>query len=367
MQEVKEYIAELHKLWAEFRAEVDAARGASEEKIGALNSRMDELEALIRKPAETAQTPAAETKEFVAKLRAIGTGKAWVSQNDPAAGYLLAPPEFLNELIRQSAELFPMRNLARVRTTSRESVSVRKLVGFSTAYWVSDGATRTETTRQTASADLVIAHELAAYADVGKAELEDAAFNLEAELRQSFAEGFALSEGTAFTSGNGVGKPEGYVTASGNVVTGAAGNFTVDHLIDAYLSLKEPYKVNATWTLNRSTLAKIRKFKDSSGQFIWAPAGGGVVSGNSVIPGLPATILDRPYVINPHMDNSGASGRRPVAIGDFRAYLVVDRLELQVQVDPFSNAINGMTRFWARRRVGGAVLLPEAFAVIQEA
>jgi Predicted phage phi-C31 gp36 major capsid-like protein len=47
--------------------------------------------------------------------------------------------------------------------------------------------------------------------------------------------------------------------------------------------------------------------------------------------------------------------------GDFnRGYMVVDRVNLSVLRDPFTQATSGNIRYIARRRVGGQVVLAEA-------
>ena len=51
----------------------------------------------------------------------------------------------------------------------------------------------------------------------------------------------------------------------------------------------------------------------------------------------------------------------PIAFGDFRrAYLIVDRINLSILRDPFTQGTSGTIRFIARRRVGGQVVLAEA-------
>jgi len=47
--------------------------------------------------------------------------------------------------------------------------------------------------------------------------------------------------------------------------------------------------------------------------------------------------------------------------GDFRsAYTIVDRIQLSILRDPFTQATSGNVRYVARKRVGGQVVLPEA-------
>jgi len=56
-----------------------------------------------------------------------------------------------------------------------------------------------------------------------------------------------------------------------------------------------------------------------------------------------------------------AANAFPVVFGDFRrGYLIVDRLILDVMVDPYSSKNQGMVEFSARRRVGGQVVIADA-------
>ena len=55
------------------------------------------------------------------------------------------------------------------------------------------------------------------------------------------------------------------------------------------------------------------------------------------------------------------SSAKPVAFGDFsRGYMIVDRVNLSVLRDPFTQANTGNVRYYARSRVGGQVILAEA-------
>ena len=75
---------------------------------------------------------------------------------------------------------------------------------------------------------------------------------------------------------------------------------------------------------------------------------------------IPNTILGFPYVQATDMPDVGA-GAFPVLFGDFsRAYMIVDRVALAVQRDPFTQATSGNVRYVARRRVGGQVVQAEA-------
>ena len=73
-----------------------------------------------------------------------------------------------------------------------------------------------------------------------------------------------------------------------------------------------------------------------------------------------ATILGAPYVQATDMPSVGA-GNKAIAFGDFRrGYMIVDRVNLAILRDPFTQATSGNVRYVARKRVGAQVILPEA-------
>ena len=90
-------------------------------------------------------------------------------------------------------------------------------------------------------------------------------------MQSEFAEQFAKAEGTAFVTGNGVGKPEGFMTNGdvGEVVSGHATTVTADGLISLVHGIKSEYAKNGTFVFNRTTLSAIRKLKDTAGQYVF--------------------------------------------------------------------------------------------------
>tara|TARA_R100001460_G_scaffold52237_1_gene91069 strand:- start:1206 stop:2423 length:1218 start_codon:yes stop_codon:yes gene_type:complete len=280
--------------------------------------------------------------------------KALTVSNDSTGGYL-APPEYVRELLKTVTEISPVRSIARVRSTGQRSIQVPKRSGQFSAQWVSEQGTRSETTGYNVALEEIPAHELYALVDISEQNLEDTVFDLEAEMQSEFAEQFAKAEGTAFVSGNSVGKPEGLLT-NGDVGEANSGNGTAllaDGLITLVHSIKSEYSRNGSFVFNRSTLSAIRKLKDTAGQYVFQ-------AGMSLQGGVPNTILGYPYVEATDMPDVGA-GAYPVLFGDFaRAYMIVDRVALAVSRDPFTQATSGNVRYVARRRVGGQVVQAEA-------
>jgi hypothetical protein len=116
--------------------------------------------------------------------------------------------------------------------------------------------------------------------------------------------------------------------------------------------VKDGYARNAVFMMRRATIASVRKLKDvTSGQYLWQPGLGG---------DQPSLLLGRPVVEAPDVPAEGAN-TFPILFGDFnRGYTIVDRMSLEINRDPFTQAASGNIRFIARKRVGAQVVLPEA-------
>tara|TARA_Y100001937_G_C7132414_1_gene338257 strand:- start:1510 stop:2727 length:1218 start_codon:yes stop_codon:yes gene_type:complete len=326
------------------------------------NEKLTEMETLLKRP-----DVGVETKEIDFKLQSfdhylrkgkdnmsVDEVKALTVGDNTQAGFL-APPEYVNELIKTLTEISPMRSIARVRSTTQKSIQIPSRTATFSAQFVAETGTRSETTGYTTQLEEIPTHELYALVDISEQELEDSVFNLEAEMQQEFADQFAKAEGTSMVSGNAVGKPEGILTNSSVGTTNSGDNslLKADGLIDLVHAVKSPYGANGTFVFNRTTLAAIRKLKDTAGQYVFQ-------AGMMLTSGVPNTILGYPYVEMPDMPDVAGSAK-PVAFGDFsRAYMVVDRVALSVLRDPFTQITTGIVRYVARRRVGGQVVLPEA-------
>lgn len=234
-------------------------------------------------------------------------------------------------------------------------------VSGTNAEWVAEIANRPESTLTYDQVTLT-PFEIATFVEVSKQLVEDAAYDVEGEIRNAFAEDIGIKEGAAFIAGDGIGKPKGILKAAGitEVISGAAGTLGAnpgDLLIEVYSRLPTAYAQNGAWLMNRKTLATVRKLKDASGAYLWQP---------SLAVGQPATILGRPIIEAVDADDVGA-GKYPIVFGDFSGYRIVDRVGVSVLVDPFSRAKNGITVFHCRKRVGGDVTNPDRFVKVKVA
>jgi HK97 family phage major capsid protein len=388
MDELKKLAEDLRGTWeSELKPRIDqlaeeskaAGQSTAETKqaVDRVQDRLDDLEAKMQKASTAPNAYRAgerpeSIKHYVDFLRkgsfaddAPDEVKA-LAIRDATLGGVLAPAEYIAEVIKGIVQYSPIRNIATVRRTSRTSAQAPKRTGNFAAQWTAETGTRSETTGLTYGLEEIPTHEAYARVLISNADLEDSVVNLEADVTESMTEQFGVAEGAAFTVGDSNGKPEGFTTNSDveQVLNGAASFTSADGLIKVLFALKEPYWANASWVLNRLSLRDIRLLKDSAGNYTWQP---GVAGGAGIVQGIPPTILDKPYTIATDMPTV-ASNALTVGVGDFRkAYWVVDRIEIQTLRDPFTAANAGQVVFHARKRVGGQVVLPEAIKLLKMA
>lgn len=349
-KKANEKAAELEKRLDEYETKKNSPFAPKDEEVA------KEAKDLFWKWARTGKMDQPEKKKYVEyalKNVPIDERKALSTLDDTASGYLVAPPDYVNEIIKDEIEFSPIRTIARIRPTSRQSIkwSVRK--GTFSANWTGDKETKSEATGLTYGMEEIYNHEMSAYVDASNQDLEDAAFDIEAELKAEFAEQFGVAEGAAFVSGNAVKKPEGFL-ANANVAytaSGVADELTADGIINITFDLKTAYAKNAYFVLSRKTLKTVATLKDGTGQYLWKPY---------LETGAPMRIYGYPYIEAVDMPDVEA-GAYPIAFGDFRrGYLIVDRIAMELQRDPYTQNLSGLVRFVARKRVGGQVILAEA-------
>lgn len=356
----------------ELKAEIakqGEATAETKEKLDKIEDGLDALEVQWKKanelrddaPGKNDWRERPEGKAFDQFLRKGAVAeefKAQLQVGDDTAGGFLAPADYLAEIIKGVVEFTPFRAVARVSTAKATSLKVPKRTGTFAATWTASAGARSETTGLTYGMEEIPTHELYARADVENQLIEDSAFNLADELAMEFADQFGKAEGTAFISGNGVGRPEGFLSHAslGTINTATNDVFVANDVINLYFEPKTEYAQRGTWLMNRGIIKAVRKFQDSVGNYLWQPGLAGVA---------PATILERPYIEAPDMAAAVADAAKIMAFGDWnRGYRIVDRIEMQVQRDPFTQAYSGATVFHARRRVGGQLVNTEAVKVL---
>ena len=346
-----------------------------------LRSQYDVLVAASKRPAgdmggqaEADEATKLHTRAFVKFLR-YGMGesgraaytpeemRALSSASDSEGGFLV-PIDFETTILMAAYDEAAIRPYANPRPTGRDAVVMPALAKPVVAWGtrtlaippqdLNGGGERLEIFDQKA---LVL---------ISNNTLDDADADVAGEVQSAFSPALAESEDDAFVSGAGDDSPQGILThasvLANYTATGVADALSdathngIDALITMQATIKNTYRRNATWMMNSVTEAEVRKLKDGSGQYLWQPP---------VQPGMPATLLGRPVALPEGMPAIGA-GTYPIAFGDLRrGYAIRDRAGLRVQRLVERYADYDQTGFLVKRRVGGQVVLAEAFGVLQ--
>ena len=168
-------------------------------------------------------------------------------------------------------------------------------------------------------------------------------------MAERLADSFIKAENEAFITGDGDKKPFGILTNEDITRIDTGNAVTPDILLKLINALDEEHIANASFLMNRSTLASIQGLKDENGRFIWQ---------QSLSEPLKQTIFGIPVFCSAHMPNVGEN-KLAIVIGDFKAaYKIVDRAGIGIMRDPYTD--KPFIKFYAVKRVGGDVIAPSA-------
>jgi HK97 family phage major capsid protein len=303
-----------------------------------------------------------------AGLRQLETKALSVGSN--VDGGYLVPPEIETVIGARLTAISPIRSIAGQRTISGNVYKKPFMTSGPTVGWVGETDARPQTGTPVLDELSFPAMELYAMPAATASLLEDTAVNIDQWIAGEVEQVFAQQEGAAFVNGDGSNKPKGFLSYTtvanaswswgnvGYIASGAAGAFPAsnpsDVLIDLVYAVKAGYRQNGVFVMNRKTQSAIRKFKDSTGNYLWQPpaqAGGR------------ASLLTFPVVEAEDMPDVAANSYA-VAFGDFgRGYLVVDRAGVSVLRDPYT--AKPYVLFYTTKRVGGGVQDFDAFKLLK--
>lgn len=358
---------------AELEAEIGRLRamggpgggGAAQFDVKSFNAHRKSIG--ITGPDVTADEAAAYGEAFVSFLRkgdphTDAERKTLSVGSEPDGGYLVTP-NVSGRLVTRVFETSLMRLEANSQTIGTDALEGGRDIGEASAGWVGETDARVVTNTPQIGVWRIPTHEMYAMPDATQKMLDDANMDVEGWLAMKVGDKFSRMENAAFVTGSGSGQPRGFTTyptvttvddtrAWGqfqHVATGVSGDWTAsnpaDKLMELVAAMKAAYLANAKWYAKRLTVNGMRKFKDSTGQYLWQP---------SVAKGVPDTFLGYDVVRMEDMPTIAANSLS-VAFGDMRqTYQIVDRAGVRVLRDPYT--AKPFVRFYTSRRVGGDVL-----------
>lgn len=390
-KDIKEVADALGKKFDEFKEKNDkriegleAEKGKLSGQVDTLNEKLGELDELkgalekelaeLKRPDGTGTKAASEHKtafmQFVRKGIDTGLGdlqaKALQVGTDADGGYAV-PEELDRSIIELLKDTSPMRQVCNQITVGSPDYKRLVSLGGAGSGWVGETDARPATGAPTLGQISAFMGEIYANPQATQTSLDDIFFDAEGWLNSEVSREFSEKEGSAFTSGNGVGKPKGYLAydlvtdddktrAFGKlqkIISGAAGKITGDNLIDLIHSLKAGYRANGRFMMTNLTLAYVRKLKDSEGNYLWRPG---------LELGQPSTLLSYGITENEDMPDVAADANA-ISFGDFkRGYTIVDRIGTRVLRDPYTN--KPFVGFYTTKRVGGMLVDSQAIKVL---
>ena len=279
--------------------------------------------------------------------------------NLASAGALLLPAAVSEQIIKNVVENTPVMSLARITRTNRDTYKRRVRTSTPGGRWLAEEATNTKT-KPTYGTVNISPQKWAARYGWSIEQEQDTGYDLVRELTEAYREDFMADFGTAFTTGDGVGKPTGFV---GNVTNfnSAALALTTNMLIAMQAELKEPYHNNATWLFDRYTRAYIRSLVLSATnglQYTWEPDF--TRRTGTLLLGAPVA-LSRPGDLAGRVSGDFVAGQVPIAYGDFsQGYEVAMHTDMYMIDDPYTEADSFVRNLNIMSRVGGNVIKEEA-------
>lgn len=360
------------------------------EKQTRIDTRLDQLEDALAEAGRKANQLQKSTgsEENLEYKKAFETFVRKGEKNDvlvkamstvvPGDGGVAVPIEQEKGILALLRDATAMRRICRVMQVSTGDVRLLAQTGGNAAAWQGEKDSISETTNPTVAELTPFMGILHAYPAATQSMLEDGLFDIEKFIIDDCVGTFAQSEEAAFVSGNGVNKPKGFLAASTPVstadstrafgvlqfvATGQASAFQAvaggttspaDTFIEVSETLRPGYLPNAKWLMSRAVRATVRKFKDTTSNFIYQP---------SMVAGEAPMLLGYPVEISDQMP-SVAANAFPVAFGDFtRGYTIVDRIGMSVLRNPYASP--GYVYFYVRRRVGGVLTDSNAIKLIK--
>lgn len=418
LKEVKDLIEKQGQAWEEFKKTNDAAIQAKadgkaigdlEAKLAALNEALDKVQTKLSRPgvlatkSEDRQSPEAEAykaafmnwvrnpsdpeRRTALQLRARELRKVetkaggdedgfetravqTVTSTGSAGGFAL--PEIIERQIqRLSVDISPIRQIATVRTVGSPDYKELFDINGAAFEWVGEAGARSQTNTPDLAEVAPTFGMASARPRASEESLDDLFFDVESWLINSAAEAIAQGEGLAFVSGNGTNRPTGFLAGPTPVTTvdasrafgtlqyiasgqAAALPTSADVFFDLVYALRARYRANATWVLNKLVLSSVRKYKDTTNQYLWQP---------SLSMSQPETFMGYPIVEAEDMP-AVAANAFPVAFGDFReGYLIADRVGMRMTRDDIT--VPGFVQFYIRKRVGGRIRNSQAIKLLR--
>ena len=154
--------------------------------------------------------------------------------------------------------------------------------------------------------------------------LQDSGINLDTELEMLLGERMGRGNAEILTTGTGANQPQGVINGSTQGVTITQSDLGddkkfADKIIDLMHSVDPAYRMGpkVKWQMNDAIVGKVRKLKDSDGQYLWR------TDRDDQMSGMPSRKIEgHKVIINQSMDSTTTANKKIILFGDFSKFIV---------------------------------------------
>ena len=357
-----------------------AYKQRTEEEVASLRDRIEEVEAVNQAGGES--YIADTDKKAVATWMREGTrGQLQAGEIKSlslgSGSDILAPEVIAREIEKFAKESSGL--VQRVKQTRSSSGDYHRVarVNVPTAAWSSETGTRSDSTDILYRDRAPTGGELYYVWPITNWLLNDTQFDLSSEFLQEAGQGFGRALENAILNGTGSNQPTGTINTTPDSTADFASplrnadtiqgistpspDSIVDHMLNTLFTLNSAYRQRAIWVMNSTTLATVRKAKDSQNQPVFQTTfAAGVDAGEG-------SLFGREVVVSEFMPDLGASPAvASILVGDFTAGFELVRIGqgsgftlIRDQV-----TVKGQTKFYIAARYLGRPIINDAVKAV---
>lgn len=333
-------------LQAEFKTAIDQRNEDIDRKLGDVETNFEsKMAELVEQLKQNSNNNSNENKydgkygkdfkAFVDNVKKRDMSLKDLSGTDGTSGGYLIPEQFSREILKvedslavvvnSKARVIPMTtNRIKIPALNQRSNVNGSIYGGISTYWADAGESLTESDTKFKQITLE-PKKLIGYTESDNELFDDAMVNVGGLLEELYGEALAYNKDEAFLVGDGVGKPQGVLTAPATITvsrTSASHVYTTD-LINMMARFKGRLN-RAVWVVNQTVIPEMLKLKDENDNYIWIPGMSGNIAGSA-----PGTVYGIPIMRTDNLPALGTKG--DIMLCDFGYYLIGQRQELRFE------------------------------------
>jgi HK97 family phage major capsid protein len=262
------------------------------------------------------------------------------------------PTSFYDQVLLLARHVGPMLETSTTLSTAGgENLQIPSLSAYSVGTVSGEAAAIGESDPTFNSFVTLGAYKYSFLTQISREMVEDAGVDILGFLAAQTGNALGYAVNNALTVGTGTTQPTGIVTAAGSGITGStavSGVFTADNLIDLVYSVDTAGRTlpGTGFQMNGASIGKVRKLKDTAGQYIFAPAVS--AEARDLLLGYP--IFENPAIVNT------ATSAKSVIFGHLPSYYVRTVGGLRLDRSDDYAFQNDLITFRATMRVDGNLI-----------